>query len=355
MKTFSGEMRMNLINKESHEKFFRGYTIYDCAIHTKDIMFFIAVEEQENRDTLPNCHFITIGAHLPMEKRFAVFSAGTFTFSTAVCNFDPILFPAREFLAVDTRSQVYSANAKQKDVEKSIRKVIDMRTHQGAAGIVLKVVRAAGQVYALGNYRKIYRRIGIDQWIELGKEGKGVPVPADIETGISYSQGLGFRDMSAFAADDMYAVGGYGDVWRFDGNKWHNCPIPTNADLRTVCCAGDGQVYITEMNGSVWAGRADQWKRIAVADIAPGYQPVDAVWFNQKLYLGAQEGLWTIDLKNKTLVPLDEVESDAPNATNSGRLDLSPDGKYLLTAGPHGACLNDGTGWKRLFSTFDFL
>ncbi|MEY4560880.1 MAG: hypothetical protein RLZZ618_157, partial [Pseudomonadota bacterium] len=82
---------------------------------------------------------------------------------------------------------------------------------------------------------------------------------------------------------------------------------------------------------------------------------VDSVWFNDRLYLGGQEGLWTLDAKRKNLVPLDEVETKAPNPTNSGRLDLSPDGKYLLTAGPHGACINDGTGWTRLFNTFDFL
>jgi hypothetical protein len=71
--------------------------------------------------------------------------------------------------------------------------------------------------------------------------------------------------------------------------------------------------------------------------------------------LGAQEGLWTLDAKAKEVVQLNEIETGAPNATNGGRLDLSPDGKYLLTAGPHGACLNDGTGWRRLFSSFDFL
>ena len=169
------------------------------------------------------------------------------------------------------------------------------------------------------------------------------------------STSLGFRDMSAFSANDMYAVGGEGDVWRFDGSKWHNCPIPTDRDLITVCCAGDGKVYITEINGTVWVGREDKWKKIAEADIAFGFGPVDSAWFNNKLYLGAQEGLWAIDAKKKIVLPLGDLDTGAPNATNSGRLDLSPDGKYLLTAGSYGACLNDGTGWQRLFSSFDFL
>ncbi|MDQ1818142.1 hypothetical protein RBA41_33070, partial [Massilia sp. CCM 9210] len=169
-----------------------------------------------------------------------------------------------------------------------------------------------------------------------------------------YSDPFGFVDLSAFSASDMYAVGGEGDVWRFDGVKWHNCPLPTNAYLQSVCCAGDGLVYITELNGSVWAGRTDSWKRVANAEINAGHQPIDAFWFNDRLYLGAQQGIFTIDSKKKEVVPLQSVERGAPNPTNGGRLDLSQDGKFLLTAGPYGACLHDGTGWRRLFSAFDF-
>jgi hypothetical protein len=344
-----------IFDEENHAKFFRGYTIYDCAIHTEDIWFFILVEERPDRDILPRTRFISIGKNRSIDKRFAVFSVGDFGFCTAVCNVDLTRNQEREFLAIDTGSQVYSANAQRKGDEKSIDEIVRMSTAQGRSGIIRKVVRVSGQVYAIGDFRKIYRRIGIEQWIELGKEGKGVPLPKDVETGKRYSMSLGFKDMSAFSASDMYAVGGEGDVWRFDGDKWHNCPMPTNSDLITVCCAGDGNVYITEFNGSVWMGREEKWKKIAEADIAPGFGPVDSAWFNNKLYLGAQEGLWAIDAKKKMVLPLDELEKGAPNATNSGRLDLSPDGKYLLTAGPYGACLNDGTGWQRLFSSFDFI
>ena len=102
--------------------------------------------------------------------------------------------------------------------------------------------------------------------------------------------------VGAFSADDMYA-------------------FPTDA--------GEGLVYITDINGSVWAGRSAGWTRIATASMSPGFQPVDACWFNDRLYLGAQEGIWTIDAAKGRLVRLQEMEPDAPNATNSGRLDIS--------------------------------
>jgi hypothetical protein len=250
---------------------------------------------------------------------------------------------------------VYSSDSQRRGEEKTIHELIDTKAPGGGRIVFHKVVRAAGQVYVLGIFRKIYRRVGIDQWVDFSSEGMGIPLPKDAATKSDYFLRLGFRDLSAFNANDMYAVGGDGDVWHFNGKRWTQIQLPTNKDLWTVCCAGDGNVYITEFSGTVWMGRDKRWVKLAEASIAPGYQPVDSVWFNDRLYLGGQEGLWTLDAKRKNLVPLDEVETKAPNPTNSGRLDLSPDGKYLLTAGPHGACINDGTGWTRLFNTFDFL
>lgn len=342
---------VSIFNEETWKRYLQGYTIHDCAIFREHGFCLVLIEQKENRDILPKTRFLSViydrpvtVASLPMAE------FGGFTFATICRGTNPA-----EYIAVDSRSQVYSGSSLRNNIEKSIDEVIDMRTHQNGVGVIRKMVRAADQVFALGTYRKIYRRIGVEQWIELGKEGKGVPLPADIETGSNYLMNMGFRDMSAFSPTDMYAVGGNGDAWRFDGNKWHDCNLPTNASLWTVCCAGDGIVYITELNGSVWAGRENKWSRIATADIAPGFQPVDSMWFNGRLYLGGQEGIWTIESKRNTLVPLAEVDADGPNATNSGRLDVSPDGKFLLTAGPYGACLTDGSGWKRLFNAFDFF
>lgn len=344
-----------LFDEEYYKKYFHGYTIFDCAIHTKDIWFFLLVEEKEDRDVLPITRFVTVGSHLPIQNRFAGWETGEFTFASVACAYDEKKDPPREFLGVDFTGKVYSATRQRKGQEDSIQDVTDMTTAPGQLSVIQKVVTVAGQLYALGDCRKIYRRIGMDQWAELAEEGKGVPMPADAAQGKEYTfLDIGFCDMSGFSPNDMYAVGGSGDVWHFNGTKWVQCHFPTNELLKTVCCAGDGYVYITESHGSVWRGREDRWQKIAKADIASGYGPVDAVWFNNRLYLGAQEGIWVLDEKNN-LVMLNEIEEGAPNMTNSGRLDVSPDGKFMLTAGPHGACIHDGEKWTRLFSSFDFL
>lgn len=338
-----------IINKETWTTFFSGYTIYDCAIPRENGFGFLLVEEKPDRDIRPITRFINMSIDQAPDRRLAAHITADFTFATMAASINP-----PEYVAVDTCSQVYSASALKKGLERPIDQLVDMRTFQGRVGIISKVVRAAGTIYALGNYRKIYRRIGAEQWIELGMEGKGVPLPSDIATS-SVTRKYRLADMGAFNENDMYVVGEQGDVWHFDGEHWRNCQVPTNADLDTVCCAGDGLVYLTDKKGKVWAGVRDEWQLVAEADIAPGYQPVDACWFNQRLYLGGYGGLWTIDKERKALIPLKQLEADAPNATTGGRLDISPDGRFLLTAGPYGACLHDGTGWRQLFSAFDFI
>lgn len=339
-----------IFDRDSWSKLLRGRTIYDCAIIRDKGYAFVLVEENPAPGVNPLTTFINMSVDSPIEKRFAVYSTGVFGTTSIAAGLNP-----PEYVAVESGSGVYSATRTRKGEEHPIDHLLDMTTFRGRVGVVKKVVRAAGQIYALGNYRRVYRRIGEDQWSELGSEGKGLPLPVDVAKNSDYSKDLGFADMSAFSENDMYALGGKGDVWRFDGAQWHQCPMPTNARLVTVCCAGDGIVYITEINGTVWAGRENMWKKVAEGEFAIGFHPVDSVWFNNRLYLGAMEGLWTVDKEQGGILALKEFESDAPNATNGGRLDISPDGKYLLTAGPYGACLNDGSGWRRLFNTFDFI
>ncbi len=338
-----------IFDKPTWNKLFAGFTIVDCAILREKGFGFVLVGQESGSEGAPVTRLINIALDQPMERR-AVYATGNHFKTTSIA----ASMTPREYVAVDLESHVYSSSNLRKGEEAAMDDLIDMSTVNGKVGIITKVVRAAGQIYALGDYRKIYRRVGTEDWVELGNEGKGVPLPDDIATSAALSSDFGFSDMSAFSGDDMYAVGGKGDVWRFDGNTWHNCCMPSKAALKTVCCAGDGIVYITEMDGSVWAGRLDKWTLIARSDIAWGYQPVDSFWFNQRLYLGGPEGLWTIDPHSKRVVPLQDIEPGAPNATNSGRLDICPEGKFMLTAGPYGACINDGSGWSRIFSAFDY-
>lgn len=63
----------------------------------------------------------------------------------------------------------------------------------------------------------------------------------------------GFEDFDGWSESDTYAVGGYGDVWHFDGKGRRQIPFPTDKPLKSVCCGGDGQVYISGYEGVTFA------------------------------------------------------------------------------------------------------
>ncbi|WP_157671085.1 hypothetical protein [Chitinibacter sp. GC72] len=254
---------------------------------------------------------------------------------------------------IDLLGNVYSSRPGKKGLERPMVELLDLGTPGDTRCIFRKLVRAADKLYALGSYRKIFRREGPDHWVDLASEGRGVPLPADVETSNYSDMDFGFRDLAAFAENDMYAVGGSGDVWHFNGQGWQQCAFPSNALLETVCCGGDGAVYITDLHGSVWTGRGNQWQLRVKGNIDPGYQPEDAVWFKGRLYLGCRSG-GLLTLEGDSLLSLGEVGQFLPPPPwLCGRLDVSPCGEFMLTAGPRGACLLDSEGWHWLFDIDD--
>ena len=75
---------------------------------------------------------------------------------------------------------------------------------------VNRIKTIGGYAFAVCDGRSIFKRVAAKEWIL-------------VETGIpkgSVSLKHGFEDLDAFSCDDMYAVGGDGDVWRYEGKKW---------------------------------------------------------------------------------------------------------------------------------------
>ncbi|UXY13674.1 hypothetical protein N8I74_10095 [Chitiniphilus purpureus] len=76
----------------------------------------------------------------------------------------------------------------------------------------------------------------------------------------------------------------------------------------------------------------------------------DMAWFDGRLWCGSDYGLWVLQ-DGKLINPPDQPAA-VRNAC--GVIDVSPDGKVMLTASPHGASLYDGRTWTLLFSAFAF-
>lgn len=189
-----------------------------------------------------------------------------------------------------------------------------------------------GYTYAVCAYRKIYKRVRDSQW-ELF---------ADLPE-IKNTMGMGFNDLDAFSESDMYAVGGSGDIWHYNGNGWKQLGFPTNAQLATVTCAPDGNVYVTGEGGSLWVGRNDVWKRVHEGNSSVLWN--DALWFDGKLWLSSdyQLRIW------------DGEKMHAPQENGKlvpayGHMDVLD--RLLVVAGPDFAYGFDGNTWELLVAPY---
>ncbi|CAB3697062.1 hypothetical protein LMG3458_02443 [Achromobacter deleyi] len=132
-----------------------------------------------------------------------------------------------------------------------------------------------GYAYAVGVHRHVYKRCDMGKWIKLDK---GLP---------EFNGGTdkGFDDIDAFSDTDFYAVGGCGDVWRYDGDSWSQCRFPSDEQLSTVTCAPDGNVYIGGEGCSLWMGREHSWQKVARGGSTILWN--ESVWFQDKLWLSS--------------------------------------------------------------------
>ncbi|CAB3697030.1 hypothetical protein LMG3458_02441 [Achromobacter deleyi] len=132
-----------------------------------------------------------------------------------------------------------------------------------------------GYTYSVCLFRDVYKRIDMGEWVRLDK---GLP-----EDNVSVD--YGFKDIDAFSDTDFYAVGGCGDVWRYDGDSWSQCRFPSDEQLSTVTCAPDGNVYIGGEGCSLWMGREHSWQKVARGGSTILWN--ESVWFQDKLWLSS--------------------------------------------------------------------
>lgn len=190
-----------------------------------------------------------------------------------------------------------------------------------------------GYTYAVCSGRKIYKRIQPGKW-ELFA---ALPELSEQQ----YT--MGFDDLDAFSEKDMYAVGGCGDSWHFDGTNWKQLGFPTNEQLGTVTCAPDGQVYVSSEGGTLWLGRNESWKRIYSGGSSILWN--DAIWFDGKLWLASDYQLRVWNRKE-----LCTVENNGKSIYAYGHMDAY-DG-LLVVAGPEFVYCFDGTSWRYLVAPY---
>jgi hypothetical protein len=347
-----------LFDKNSWNKLCKGFFVRDCTIGFEDgRLGFHLVEETDDHhlDDGWKTRFLAVKMDEPMESRFYGMTGGNLSFTTISSAWAP---SQTEFVMADVGRRVWSYKPK---TYKGNEPVIPFDgkgygyADAGEVGCsITRLSRVGSSIYALGAPLRIFKRMQNQQW----SEHKGIPIPEALKSkddnkiteALSESN---FFDLAGFSEADMYAVGDAGIVWHFDGKLWKQIAFPTNLRLQTVTCAGDGNVYITDIRGSLWCGRGAEWKQIAKSDRSLPF--ADAGWFDGRLWCANDYGMMVFE--GKTFVyahqtKLNPIPTEV--ALLSHRFDISPDGKQMLVCSGSGAAMNRDGKWEVLFNADDF-
>ena len=300
----------------------KGFFIYDCAVRSADIFSFLLLEDKDDAAG-GDKRLLTYVPHDSEDRLYWTTYEG----------FDgPKLIasaaPKNQALMVNRDNSVAAFGGGDDDMEQDIPKE--------ALVACFNLASIEGHVYAVGPWRTVCKRLGPHAWESLVGDRSTLPLPPKVHG--PFSDG-GFDAIAGFSETDIYCVGGKGDAWRYDGTRWHVCPVGTDMQFWSVCCAGDGLVYIGMQSGSVLRGRENDWEVIHQDEMTLPFK--DMVWFDGKVWCTSDYGLWVID--NGQL-----SEADVPPGVKASSGNLSVGDGVLLLAGMYGACVYDGATWQRI-------
>jgi hypothetical protein len=201
---------------------------------------------------------------------------------------------------------------------------------------VYKLKCIDGYAYAASFGRIIHKQVAHGQWIPLTN---GLIWPEKMD-----SSNMGFHDIHGPNESNMYAVGGCGDVWHYNGEKWQWCDFPSNEQLSCVLVTPDGDVYISGEGGNLWRGKMHTWEKIHTG--SSSVLNKDLVWYNNQVWVSSdyQLRVWN----GKELV---RPVHNGKEIIMSGNMDVYEN--LLLVADLNTVKLFDGTDWHTIVRPYE--
>jgi hypothetical protein len=205
-----------------------------------------------------------------------------------------------------------------------------------------------GEAYIVGILRKVFKRTGVFEWIDLTDPNKHPHLFEELakhkeKRGNYLGIDTGFSAIDGFSSKDIYAAGDNGDAWHYNGNTWRRLDIPGNFDIKTVTCGGDGNVYFAGYTGGIIKGTIDHWTNI---DERGGMVINETAWFQDKLYLSDERDLYT--LEGDELKPY-KYPKGGPQQYSFRGVAASKDA--LVAYGSYQALVFDGEHWEEVIGS----
>lgn len=150
-------------------------------------------------------------------------------------------------------------------------------------GDLREIRQVANAVYVVGMGRTVYVRKAAGEWTRIDESIRVKPGEVD----------KGLNSIHGYSAEELYAVGFDGELWRYDGKSWSAIDSPTNSILYRVVCAPDGFTYAFGQSGVVLRGRGNDW--IALENDVTDETIWGATAFKDTVYASTVNGMYVID------------------------------------------------------------
>jgi hypothetical protein len=325
------------VEKDTFNDFFKGFHFVGCAVRSKNMIYLLgralddsALDHGWESDIKKRV--INIFLDKPESDRYGGSELNHFrTSHIAVAQ-----HPSPHSVTVDGGGQVYARAKGYTGFEKDIGYDEEKGPQRGG---VLNVQAIDGVVYGVGWRRSACKREGPNQWVSLWNK---LPVPK-VKRKVDETD-YGFEAIDGFSSDDIYAAGGEGDIWHYDGKAWKQIPFPSNMRIYNVCCGGDGFVYIAGHGGEVFRGRGNTWSKLC--DGMTSYWFKNMVWYQDKVWATNDYGIYAFNEKGVHKL-------DLPDFVRASMGYMAQGDGVLVIAGMYGASMYDGNEWKSLVDLVD--
>lgn len=197
-----------------------------------------------------------------------------------------------------------------------------------ARGAIRDARLIAGQIYAVGMGRQVYRRTPGGNWI---RHDQGVLAPLDDEAI------TGFNSIDGFPDSRLYAVGWGGQIWHFDGRSWSQFDTPTNLKLQRVVCAPPNAVYACGQAGVLLNMKSGLWEVIEHEETREQFWGME--WFAGALWLSTTDTIYRLNGER-----LEKMDLGFDGTLTTGWLH-SRDGVMWSVGGEHLLSTEDGKKW----------
>ena len=327
-----------MLSKESFKTNFSGFEIKDVAIRSDGVFYFLirnvaqGIEASAVSESDVDKRWVTFAPKLVGNNIGHRWFEGYSLLLVCTSN-----SPELKGICISSGGKVFVSGGGRSEKEE-----IPMSKQGPRRGAIRRARMIQGMTYAVGAGHTVCRRRGANDWESLCLNlPLGTPAEHD---DVKKSEDMAFEDIDGFSHNDLYVIAGRGVVWHFDGKAWRRVPFPSNMFLESICCAGDGNVYIGAQSGTLFRGRGDKWEMIHRGDMSLPFK--DIVWHANRLWCTSDYGLWTVN--NGKLEPVEGLPSEIKVCAGN----LSAADGVMLMGGTHGAAFHDGQKWQLIFNQY---